>query len=366
MSPSFNLFIEQVKKTSEDLFKPTLFKLSDAHDIGVFYRVINEHTFITKTDHLEFQIRELLKLKNPNKVLTNEEYLEGITAYYNSNPTEMAGIWCYFPWSKNLVHLLDEEDFIAVRTNRNQLKIRSEEQQLLKTKSIGVIGLSVGQAIAITAVMERICGKIKLADFDSIDLSNLNRLRTGIHNLGKSKVILAAREIAEIDPFIEVEIHKEGITSSNIDDFIGNLSVLVEVCDDMPTKINSRIVARKNKIPVVMDTNDRGMVDVERFDLEPQRPILHGYVNEEQLTNLKNLTPNERMDLVMKIVSFESTSPRLKESMQQIGKTITTWPQLASSIMLGAGATVDCCRRILLNQSTASGRYYIDLDQLVP
>ena len=46
--------------------------------------------------------------------------------------------------------------------------------------------------------MERICGEIRLADFDILELTNLNRIRTGVHNLGLSKTYSVAREISEI------------------------------------------------------------------------------------------------------------------------------------------------------------------------
>ena len=61
----------------------------------------------------------------------------------------------------------------------------------------------------------------------------------------------------------------------------GKLGTLfIEVCDGIDIKLESRFKARELQIPVVMDTNDRGMLDVERFDLEPGRSILHGFVDD--------------------------------------------------------------------------------------
>ena len=45
-----------------------------------------------------------------------------------------------------------------MRTNRNKYKITPEEEALLSKKKIGIIGLSVGKAIATTIAMERVCG----------------------------------------------------------------------------------------------------------------------------------------------------------------------------------------------------------------
>jgi molybdopterin/thiamine biosynthesis adenylyltransferase len=354
------MFIEHVYQSNPLIHKPLLFTLENNEEQRWFREILNVNPQIEVLDTLTAQIKELIKLKNPSKKLTEDEYWVEINIYLNEKKSDLIGNWCYYPWSKKLIHLLPETDFITVRTNRNLLKITPEEQALLREKKVGIIGLSVGQSVALTLVMERICGCIKLADFDELDLSNLNRLRSGIHNIGIKKTIIAAREIAEIDPYINVEIYSEGVKDENMESFFNDLDLLVEVCDSIDIKIKSRLKARQMKIPVVMDTNDRGMIDIERFDLEPNRAILHGLVTEKELDNINNLEADQKLSLVKKIVAFENTSDRLKKSMNEIGKTISTWPQLASSVMIGAGSCADCCRRIFLNQHTNSGRYYID------
>lgn len=322
---------------------------------------------VEKIDTIASQIREYLKIKHVGEVMTEEKISTYTTNLLGDVPLAKYGIWAYYSWSNKLVHLLPEDAFIAVRTNRNKLKITEAEQHILSSKKVGIIGLSVGQSVALTMAMERICGELRIADFDTLDLSNLNRLRAGVHQLGMPKVIIAAREIAELDPFLKVTIFPEGITNENLDAFLGTddskLDVLIEVCDGLDIKINARKAARSKMIPVVMDTNDRGMIDIERFDLEPNRLIFHGLLDEN--IDLTKLNTNERISVLMQLASFEQTSSRLKMSMGEIGKTITTWPQLASSVTLGGGATCDVARRILLNQLSISGRFYIDLETIL-
>src|SRR5207253_859960 len=101
---------------------------------------------------------------------------EKVKIHLGTTSIEEYGVWIFFPWSGRLVHLLDEEEFVELRTNRNMYKITPEERTVLSTKKIGVIGLSVGQSIALTLAMERSFGEIRLADFDTLDLSNLNRI----------------------------------------------------------------------------------------------------------------------------------------------------------------------------------------------
>ena len=125
-------------------------------------------------------------------------------------------------------------------------------------------------------------------------------------------------------------------------------------------------MARALKIPVVMEASDRGMVDIERFDLEPERPLLHGMIGDLNPEKLKTLKSNEdKIPYMLAIVGLETISTRAKASMIEIGETITTWPQLASAVTLGGGITADVVRRIFIDQFTDSGRYYVDVQEII-
>lgn len=349
-------------------FKPSFFRLSQEEDRHRLAELLRVEPQITVCDTYVGQLEEWIKAKNPSQRFSAGELSRLAQKQMGNVPLEECGVWVYYPWKRKLVHLLDKEPFVFVRTNRNRNKITEAEQQLLERQKIGIIGLSVGQALALTLVMERSVGELRLADFDSLELSNLNRIRAGVDQLGVPKVIATAREIAEIDPFVKVVCYPEGVTESTIDRFLtegGRLDLLVDECDSLDVKIVARLRARSLGIPVVMDTSDRGLIDVERFDLEPDRPIFHGLAEGLDWEGLKHLSNQEKIPHVMKIVGFEQMSPRLKQSLKEVGKTILTWPQLASSVMLGAASGADVCRRIALGEYQDSGRYYIDLEELV-
>lgn len=354
-------------ETLKELYKPLFFRLNSKTESEQLMALFQSKSILFVYDELNNQLQELIKCKNPSLKLKSEQYSEMIAKHLEGVDPNNYGVWVFYPWSNTLVHLLDEKEFIEVRTNRNKNKITNEEQALLATKKIGIVGLSVGQSIALTLAMERVCAELKLADFDTAELSNLNRIRTGTQNLGLKKTVIAAREIAEIDPFIKVEIFSEGLNDENIDNFFlsgGKLDLFVEVCDGIDIKIKSRIKAKQFNIPVVMDTNDRGMLDIERYDLESDRPILHGKLESFTIDNTISVTEENRMQIVRSILDFDQLSERLKYSMTEIGKSINTWPQLASSVVLGGAITADMARRILLKQHTLSGRYYVDLDEI--
>lgn len=360
-------FLEDSKKTKQD-YQPIILRLDNPTDKLTFKDLFEDSKIKFVCDEIYGQLEELIKVQNPSANFKQDEYQELINKHLDGKDIQEYGVWVYYRWNQKLVHLLDEEEFIEVRTNRNRNKITREEQNKLRTKKIGIVGLSVGQSIALTMVMERICGELRLADFDTAELSNLNRIRTGVHNLGLNKTIIAAREILEIDPFLNIKIFSDGLNEGNMDDFFlggGKLDLFIEVCDGLNVKIKSRFKAREFQIPVVMDTNDRGMLDVERFDLEPARAILHGLADGLNPDSIEHLTNEEKIPYILKMVGADTMSARLKASMLEVKKSINTWPQLASSVTLGGGVTTDVSRRILLDQFHDSGRYYVDLEEII-
>lgn len=88
--------------------------------------------------------------------------------------------------------MLPETEFTEVRTNRNRFKITPTEQTKLAGSRVGGIGLSVGQSVTVTMAMERSFSELRLTDFDTLELSNLNRIWTGVHNLDVPKVVATA------------------------------------------------------------------------------------------------------------------------------------------------------------------------------
>ena len=320
-------------------------------------------------DMIDAQLTELIRSREPSRPFAAHELraakdrqLAGVSAWEY-------GTWAWYPWSGRLVHVLPREEFRLVRTDRNRGKIDRAAQRRLLGHRIGIIGLSVGNSAALTLALEGIGGAFKLADFDQLSLSNLNRLRAGVHHLGLGKSVIAARQMLEMDPYLDIEIFPGGLTDDTMDDFFtgghGPIDLLVEECDTPYVKIAARERARELGIPVVMDANDRGLLDVERFDHEPGRPLLHGLLGDIRSEELRELTFEDKVALILAMVDADRISPELAASIPKIGRTLSSWPQLASGVALGGALTAEASRRILLGQPCASGRFYTDLEVLI-
>ncbi len=317
-------------------------------------------------DTIDAQLLEWARVRQPSTERGGSEHRAAIAAALGGHGSFAHGSWVFFPWRRALAHVLPRDAFREVRTNRNRDKITVAEQRSLLTRRIGVVGLSVGHASALVLAQEGLCAELRVADFDTIELSNLNRLRTTVLHLGATKVDVTRREVAEIDPYVRVLTFPEGITEANAGAFVDGLDLVVEECDTLPMKLRIRELCRKRRIPVVMDTNDRGTLDVERFDLEPDRPLLHGLMGDLDAAGAAALPPSERLNVFYRFLGgADEVSGPLRASIAKINSELCSYPQLSSDVHLGAALVAHATREVLLGRLTRSGRFRIDLDKLV-
>jgi molybdopterin/thiamine biosynthesis adenylyltransferase len=317
---------------------------ADADDNAVLER-LRADPVIEFIDHSQEQLDELRSLRPPPD--------EGLVA----EPCR----WAYYPWRRTVVAVLGPRAFRAVRLDRNRNVITVEEQNLLGALRIGVAGLSVGHVIAHTLAAEGLCGELRLADFDGLELSNLNRVPATVLDLGLNKAEVAARRIAELDPYLLVRVLDAGLTVDTVDDFLDGLDIVVEECDSLDMKASVREGARARRIPVLMASSDRGLLDVERFDLEPQRPILHGLLGDVDSAKLAALSSREKVPHMMRFLEGEKFSSRALASVLEIERTLSTWPQVSADVVLGASTIAEAVRRLGLGENLPSGRTIVDV-----
>ncbi|MCZ8516860.1 Rv1355c family protein [Paenibacillus filicis] len=372
MSTSLELLQNQASFVDLDAeknrYRPIIFDLSVQEDMEAFEELMKINRLWGIHDQIETQLTDLAKSRSPHKKLTSLELELEVAKIVRDVRVNQYGRWVYFPWSGRLVHLLPPEEFHELRLDRNRNKITYEEQKQLGNVTVGIVGLSVGNAAALTMALEGVFGHIKLADFDTLDLSNMNRIRAGVYDLGIPKTVLAARQIYEINPYANITLYNQGVTLDNIDQFLSGtpkVDILIDECDSISLKFLLREKARELKLPVLMETSDRGMLDVERFDLEPSRPLFHGLCGNLTSKDIHVCDNETKIEAALSIIGTDTISSRSAASMIEIEQTISTWPQLASDVILGGSSLTAAVRRIGLGNRLLSGRRYVDLDNFL-
>ena len=345
--------------------KPIIFDLG-SQDLGTMKAKYNAGRVI---DAYKEQLEDLFLIRNPRHKFSTDyrEDLEAFTREHSQGrPLESCGKWVYFPWQKTLVHYLDDALHQEVRTARNKNLITKEEQARFYGFSIGVAGLSVGSHGAITTVLMGGSRAIKLADPDAVSPTNLNRMRFDFTQVGENKAELVAQYVYQLNPYAEVSVYSEGINAGNAGEFLDGLDLLVEELDDIEMKVMMREEAKKRGIPVVMatDNGDNVILDIERFDLHPELPIFYGSLDGFNLKELK-ASPQKMFEAMAKIIDVSLVPPKVLESIAEVGKTIYSWPQLASAATLSGVLLAYVIRRVALRESVREGKFEVNLDAVV-
>jgi len=112
-----------------------------------------------------------------------------------------------------------------------------EGQERLLAARVLVVGLGgLGSAVAMYLAAAGV-GTLVLADFDSVDLSNLQRqiLHTS-ERIGMPKVRSAAQTLTALNPEVRIEGFTGNIDEDTLPDLIRGVDAVVDGCDNFPTR----------------------------------------------------------------------------------------------------------------------------------
>lgn len=311
--------------------------------------------------------RELFLADNPSVYFsTKSKQLSQFRKYWEktSNGNDITfGTWLYWPWSGDLWHLLSDQDYYRLRTIRNRNIITQEQQEYLRTAVVAVAGLSVGLNTVLSMVRLGIGRAYKLADYDSVSVSNFNRSVYTLMNVESSKVLVAAREILAIDPYMHIDMYPEGLTTDGLPDFIEGASIIIDTFDAFSLKLQLRKLAKQYRIPVIsgFDVEYGTVLLVERYDSDTTLDInffLNG-VSESSIRKIRKAA--DKTATFINIIGKEFHSEAMLESVLSVGKTLTGYPQLSVATSLTSGIFTYAALQILTGGKYESTRRFISL-----
>lgn len=359
---------------------PVLFDLSRRAEQERLSALFNAQPRLSVMDTYDQQVKELFLIEHPTLALDRPRLEKEFPAYRAARlagraPWE-AGVWAYLPWRNVVLHLLQDGDFQTVRTARNRNLIPADEQRRYYDSTIGIAGLSIGNSCALAMVLMGGGKRLRLADPDTLELSNLNRIRGSVAHLARPKAHLTAEQIYELDPYADLTLYAEGLTEENIQQFFDGpppLDVVVDEIDNLAMKLRIREEARKRRVPVLMatDNGDSGLLDIERYDLDPRTRPFHGRLPEDVAARLRS---GETLPLPVvgrtigeHLVGWDRVEPRMQQSLLEIGKTIPTWPQLGGAALINGVAVAVAIRKIRTGQPLTDRRGVLSLSSaLIP
>jgi adenylyltransferase/sulfurtransferase len=126
-----------------------------------------------------------------------------------------------------------------------------EGQGKLKRTSVFIAGAGgLGSAISIYMAAAGF-GKIRIADCDNVELSNLNRQILHVTtDVGRPKADSAFETLNGINPEIEVEALQGTICEDSIDGLLQGCDLIMDAMDNFPTRYLLNRAAFQRKIPL--------------------------------------------------------------------------------------------------------------------
>lgn len=109
-------------------------------------------------------------------------------------------------------------------------------QAKIKNGSVAIAGLGgLGSNCALYLARMGV-GHLHLVDFDTVDVSNLNRQAYRISDLGKPKVLALTDQIREINPFVTLRTDCVKVTAKNVLKLFAADSIICEAFDNPAAK----------------------------------------------------------------------------------------------------------------------------------
>ena len=110
-------------------------------------------------------------------------------------------------------------------------------QETLKNSSVLVIGAGGLGCPLLQYLAAAGVGRIGIVDFDTVDVSNLQRqILFSTTDVGRPKVDVAKERILGLNPHIKVETYQEPLTSENALQIFQNYDVVADGTDNFPTR----------------------------------------------------------------------------------------------------------------------------------
>ena len=348
------------EKIDKDSWHPVVVA---AGEVGGF---VKKHPEILMVDEIRRNLEELFLLRNP-RYKFDKNYQSEFEEFFEEYDRDDFGGWFYLSWQNTIVRYFPEELHQELRTGRNKNLITKEEQTRFYNSTIAFLGMSVGSHVAVVTAMTGGAKHMKLADPDVFSGDNLNRVRTGFQNVGVNKAVVVSRQVYEINPYAEIELYPEGVTEENAGKILNGADLVVEEMDNPYWKLRARELARDRGIPVLMatDNGDGVIVDIERYDINRNLPILNGYVRGMTAEKLKTMPPKDLPKVAGQIAGAGLVVPRMLESVAEVGKSLYSWPQLGTAANMCGSVIAYLARRIVnKDKNIKSGRYSVNLDSI--
>ena len=188
--------------------------------------------------------------------------------------------------------------------SRTELLLGRESMIKLKDSKVAVFGVGGVGSYAAEALARSGLGSMVLIDYDTIDISNLNRqIHANFKTIGLKKVEVMKNRILDINPNINVEIFDEKYTDENKYSLLNNsYDYVIDAIDMVSSKINLIENCTMMNIPIISSMGAGNKLDPTMFQVGdiyetnicPLAKVMRRELRKRGIKSLKVVWSNEK------------------------------------------------------------------------
>lgn len=151
--------------------------------------------------------------------------------------------------------------------SRTESLIGKDSLNILKNSKVIIFGIGGVGSFTVESLCRCGIGEISLVDFDTIDITNINRqIHAMSNNIGKYKVDEMKKRIELINPDIKVNTFKKKLDKNNVENFnLKYYDYVVDAIDIITSKIYLIKCCYENNINVISAMGAGNKLDPTRF-----------------------------------------------------------------------------------------------------
>ena len=152
---------------------------------------------------------------------------------------------------------------------RSEMVFGAEGLERLHASTVAVFGVGGVGSFAAEALARVGVGHLVLVDFDTVDITNVNRqLHAFPDTVGMSKVHLMEERVKRIYPEIEVTVYDTKYTAENAGEiFSASWDYVVDAIDMVSSKLDLIERCWKHGVPVISSMGTGNKMDPTRFEI---------------------------------------------------------------------------------------------------
>ena len=151
--------------------------------------------------------------------------------------------------------------------SRTQMLLGQDAVELLNKKRVAVFGIGGVGGYVCEALVRSGIGAFDLIDSDKVSITNLNRQIIATHKtIGMYKVDVMKERMLDINPDVNVDVHRCFFLPENSDDFsFQEYDYVVDAVDTVTAKIELILRAKKDGVPIISAMGAGNKLDPSRF-----------------------------------------------------------------------------------------------------